>query len=67
MKSFVKQIKSLQYNAALAITGVIRGSSREKYVRNWVWKVLIIENGSVDCVVFIIAEVILSGSHLYNT
>ena len=28
--SFAKKIESVQYNAALAITGAIKGSSREK-------------------------------------
>ena len=28
--SFQKKLESIQYNAALAITGVIRGTSREK-------------------------------------
>ena len=28
--SFCKKIKSVQYNAALAITGAIEGTSREK-------------------------------------
>ena len=29
------KIESLQYNAALAITGTIRGSSKENYFGNW--------------------------------
>ena len=28
-------MESIQYNAALAITGTIRGSSREKFVKNY--------------------------------
>ena len=30
MRLFKKQVKSIQYNAALAITGAIRGTSKEK-------------------------------------
>ena len=31
--SFMQKIESIQYNAALAITGAIKGSSREKLSR----------------------------------
>ena len=30
-ESFQNKLESVQYNAALAITGAIRGSSREKF------------------------------------
>lgn len=30
---FIQKIKSIQYNTVLAITGLIRGSSREKLLR----------------------------------
>ena len=30
MNPFIKKMKSTQYNAALAITGAIRGTPREK-------------------------------------
>ena len=32
--SFHQKIKSLQYNAALDFTGAIRGTSREKIIKN---------------------------------
>ena len=32
--SFHQKIESLRYNAALAITGVIRGTSKEKIIKN---------------------------------
>ena len=32
--SFYARLESIQYNAALAITGVIRGSSRENFIKN---------------------------------
>ena len=34
--SFCNKIESLQYNAALAITGAIKGSSRDVFIRNLV-------------------------------
>ena len=44
-KSFQNKLDSVQYNAALAITGAIRGSSREKLyqelglepLKSWQW------------------------------
>ena len=33
--SMYNNIESLQYNAALAITGLIRGSSKKNCTRNW--------------------------------
>ena len=76
-ESFCKKIESLKYNATLLITGVMRGSSREKIYkelgleilksRKWLRRLCcfykIQNNGSF----FYIAELILSGSHLYNT
>ena len=33
--SFHQKLESLQYNACLAVTGTIHGSSREKYTKNY--------------------------------
>ena len=33
--SFYQNIESVQYNAALAVTGAVRGISRENYVKSW--------------------------------
>ena len=35
--TFHQKMESIQYNAALATTGAIRGSSRENFIKNWVW------------------------------
>ena len=35
--SFHQKLESIQYNAAAAITGAIRGSSRENFINNKVW------------------------------
>ena len=35
--SFHQKLESMQYNAAPAITGAIRGSSRENFIKNKVW------------------------------
>ena len=39
-ESFHQKIVSIQYNAALAITGAIRGTSREKLYQNFILKSL---------------------------
>ena len=33
--SFYQNIESVQYNAALAVTGAVRGISRENYIKSW--------------------------------
>ena len=33
---FTNKIESVQYNDALAITGCVRGTSRENFIMNWV-------------------------------
>ena len=45
--SFSKKIESVQYSAALAITGAIKGSSREKLYQDW--NISIEEDGWEDC------------------
>ena len=35
--SFHQKIESLQYNAALAVTGTVRGTPREKFIKKQVW------------------------------
>ena len=34
--SFHHKLKSIQYNACLAITGAMRGTSKKKFTKNWV-------------------------------
>ena len=75
-ESFCKKIESVQYNAALAITGEIQGTSREKLYkqlgletlksRRWLKKLCcfykIKNNGIPSC----LAELIPSEFHLYD-
>ena len=63
-----KKIESLQYNAALAITGAIQGTSRGKVYRELSLEKLYcsfkIKNNGIPSY---LAELILLQSHLYNT
>ena len=49
--SFHQKMESVQYNSALAITGAIRGTSKEKLYQ--VWNPLKKENGTGNCAAFI--------------
>ena len=76
-KSFCKKIESVQYNAALAITGAIQGTSREKLYkelgletlksRRWLKKLCCYYKVKINGIPSCLAELIPSESHLYNT
>ena len=50
--SFINKVESVQYNAALAITGAIKGTSKERMYRELGFKVLQISDGFAECVHF---------------
>ena len=43
--SFKEKLESTQYNACLALTGAIRGMSKEKNIKNWNWSPFEIDVG----------------------
>ena len=43
--SFHQKIESIQYNACLTITDAVRGSSREKFIKSWIWNHSNIDSG----------------------
>ena len=47
-EGFSSKIESVQYNAALSITGAIKGMSRTGYTKNLVLKALVIDDCTVD-------------------
>ena len=51
--SFHQRIESVQYNSALAITGAIRGTSKEKLYHKLGLESLEKEDGTGNCAVFI--------------
>ena len=74
---FCKKIESVQYNAALAITGAIQGTSREKLhkelgletlkSRRWLKKSCSFYKIKNNGIPSYLAELIPSEFHLYNT
>ena len=48
-ESFCKNFESVHFNAALAITGAIQGTSREKLYRELILKTQILEDGWKNC------------------
>ena len=76
-ESFCKKIESVQYNAALAITGAIQGTSREKLYkelgletlksRRWMEKLCCFSKIKNNEIPSYLAELIPSESYLYNT
>ena len=42
---FKEKLESFQYNACLALTGAIRGTSKEKIYQEWDWSSLEIDVG----------------------
>ena len=77
MRVFVKKIESVQYNAALAITGTIKGTSREKLYRElgleilksrrWLQKLCCFYKIKNNGIPSYLAEIISSESLIYNT
>ena len=76
-ESFCKKIESVQYNAALAITGAIQGTSREKLYkeldletlksRRWLKKLCCFYKIKNNEIPSYLAELIPSESHLNNS
>ena len=76
-ESFCKDIESVHFNAALAITGAIQGTSREKLYREliletlksrwWLEKLCCFYKIKNNGIPSYLAELIPSESHLYNT
>ena len=76
-ESFCKKIESVQYNAALAITAAVQGTSREKLYkelgleslrsRRWLKKLCCFYKIKNNGIPSYLAELISSESHLYNT
>ena len=63
--TFCRLIESVQYNAALAITGAIKGSSRERdSTRSLDSKALVIEDGTVGLFIFLILS-LYNVHHIY--
>ena len=50
--TFCRMIESVQYNAALAITGAIKGSSRNDYTKSSDLKALVLDDGTEDSFTF---------------
>ena len=53
--SFKEKLKSIQYNSCLALTGPIRGTSKEKSIKNWYWSYFEI-NADVESFFFFISS-----------
>ena len=76
-QSFCKKIESVQYNAALAITGAIQGTSREKLYkelgletlksRRWLKKLCCSYKIKNNGILSYLAKLIPSEFHLHNT
>ena len=77
MRVFVKKIESVQYNAALAITGAVQGTSREKLYkelsletlksRRWLKKLCYFYKIKNNGISSYLAELIPCESHSHNT
>ena len=52
-ESFNQKLKSIQYNACLALSGAIRGSSRENFTINWGWNPFNVDVGIGNFAYFI--------------
>ena len=50
---FKEKLESIQYNACLALTRAIRGTSKEKSIKNWDWSPFEIDAGVESFVFFI--------------
>ena len=50
---FKEKLESIQYNACLALTRAIRGTSKEKSIKNWDWSPFEIDAGVESSVFFI--------------
>ena len=60
--TFCRMIESVQYNAALAITGAIKGSSRDRLYQELGLETLVTDDGTEDLFTFLILFLVI---HLF--